>query len=379
VGALKGGEEISGANYADTEVAKPVPVIDQVRSNYRSVAVGAVLITLAIALVGGFAGSWFQSRMVRRGPEVWSVRTSGSQIAIARLDESNPSTVTLSLEQPAKTTGEQKFSSFTDVKQYLEMISRPSTASNQPSQQNQAAPTTAVGQSVPATENKSAALVVEYRAKPGDSLMKLAWRHQVSPEKLKELNPNIVSWRSIKIGQKIALPSPTPANQPASPQGELVGSANSGTNTTEITVGPGDSVMKIARCHNVSQKEIRKLNPNIVSWPLIQIGQRISLPSRGPTPANSPATSQVQQTSASPATTEVQQPSASPAASPVQPPASPNVVAGTKQVRGGRGESLNALAQRYSTTPRRLKLLNPRIRNWPSIQPGQKVVVPVGS
>jgi LysM repeat protein len=234
-------------------------------------------------------------------------------------------------------------------------------AANQSNQPNQAAPTIAVAESNQPSENKPADSVVEYRAKSGDSLMKLAWRYKVSPERIKELNPNIVKWRSVQIGQRIALPSPTPANQPAPPQGELVGSANAGANTTEITVGPGDSVAKLARRHSVSPEELRKLNPTINRWPMIKIGERLTLPS--PVSANTPSASQA----------EV---STSPATSPVQPVASTNAPAGTKVVVVGRGESLNELAQRYRITPRRLKLLNPRIRIWASIHPGQKILVP---
>jgi len=110
------------------------------------------------------------------------------------LDENGPSKVTLSLDQPSKTNGEQKFSSFTDVKQYLDMISGPATASKP---LNQASPTIAVAQSIQPGESKPADSIVEYKAKSGDSLMKLAWRHKVSPDRLKELNPKITKWRSI--------------------------------------------------------------------------------------------------------------------------------------------------------------------------------------
>lgn len=348
VRALQSGEGISRTNYVETEDAAPVPVLNQLRSNYGSFGVAAALATLVIALVGGLAGSWFQSRMVRRNPEVWSVRTSGTQIDIARLDENGPSKVTFALEQPASTTGEQKFSSFTDVKQYLEMISRLPTA---PSEANQQNPTIAVGSATQPAESKPADSVVEYRAKSGDSLMRLAWRHKVSPDRLKELNPKIAKWRSIKIGQRIALPSPTPANQPASAQGELAGASNSGTATTEITVEPGDSIMKLARRHNSSAEELRKLNPSITRWPRIQIGQRIVVPST----VSGTATSLQPQAEPSPAN---------------QSPAD------TTEFRLRRGDSLNQLARRFNTTAERIKELNPQISNWRRLQIGQKVIVP---
>jgi LysM repeat protein len=358
LGALAGSEAISNAESVDTEAAKPGRVIGKPRPSFKSLGLAAALIALVIALVGGFAGSWFQSRTVRKTPEAWSVKTSGTQIDIARLDENGPGKVTLSLEQPSKTNGEQRFSSFTDVKQYLELISRPSAAANQSNQADSIIP---AGKSIPASAGEAAAPVTEYTAKSGDSLMRLAWRHKVSPVRLRELNPNITQWRSIKIGQKIALPSPSPASSQLSPQGESVASASSASNTTEITVGPGDSVMRLARRHNVSQEELRKLNPTINRWPLLRIGERITLPSPGS--ENSSVTSQAQ-------------PSAAPAIAQVQPSAAPNAPAGTKEVRVGRGESLNSLAQQFRCTPRRLRQLNPRIHNWASIRPGQKVSVP---
>jgi LysM repeat protein len=121
-------------------------------------------------------------------------------------------------------------------------------------------------------------------------------------------------------------------------------------------------VAKLARRHNVSPEELRKLNSTITRWPLLPIGERITLPSPGA--GNSPAAPQAE-------------PSASPTSSPAEPSTSPNASAGTKEVRIGRGESLNSLAQLFNCSPRRLKQLNPRIHNWASIHPGQKVVVPV--
>jgi LysM repeat protein len=430
-GVVAGSEAIGSENDLEPDVVPVAGTVSQLRSNYRSLAMAAALATLVIALIGGFAGSWFQSRTLRKSPEVWSVRTSGTQIEIARLDENGPHTVSLSLEQPSRSTGEQKFSSFSDVKQYLEMISTPTTASNQPTQPNQASQTTA--QAVPPSGD-----TVEYTAKPGDSLMSLAWRHKVSPERLQELNPSITKWRSIQVGQKIALPSPTPPGEVTSTQGEVVASNNSNASsaisTTEITVGPGDSVMKLARRHNISQEQLRAVNPNITRWPLLQIGQRIALPSSAPAAAtqtasprgelvasDNTATSANQVTvrqgdsvlkfarrqnvspeelrrlnlnisrwpllrlgdkitlrspgaQSSPAVAQ-SEPTASPASSPVQPSTSSNVP-GTREVVVGRGESLNSLAESYKCNARQLKQLNPRIRNWASIHPGQKIAVP---
>lgn len=433
-GVVAAVDAIAHDDDAAPAVVPSALLTDQPRLNYRSIAMAAALAVLVIALIGGFAGSWFQSRTLRKSPEVWSVRTSGAQIEIARLDENGPHTVSLSLEQPSRTTGEQKFSSFTDVKQYLEMISTHATAPNQSTQPNQALQANAQASQPPGA-------TVEYTAKPGDSLMSLAFRHKVSPERLQELNPSITKWRSIQVGQKIALPSPTPPGEATSTQGEVVAANNSTSNsavsTTEVTVGPGDSVMKLARRHNVSQEQLRALNPNISRWPLLQIGQRLVLPSSSPAPPNQTASPRGElvgsaNSSSSSNTNEVtvrpgdsvlklarrnnvspeelrrlnpnisrwpllrlgdkitlpapgaqsspaiaqSEPAASPASSPALPAAPSNVPAGIREVVVGRGESLNALAERYKCSARQIKQLNPRIRNWASIHPGQKVAVP---
>ncbi len=117
---------------------------------------------------------------------------------------------------------------------------------------------------------------------------------------------------------------------------------------TEISVKPGDSLKKFAQQYNVPQERIMELNPTITRWPNIQVGQKIIIPTTA---------------AAAPSPVQTPQPGASPPAA-------------TLEVVVQPGDSINRFAQRYRTTPERIRELNPQITNWSVIQTGQKVVVP---
>jgi LysM repeat protein len=119
---------------------------------------------------------------------------------------------------------------------------------------------------------------------------------------------------------------------------------------TQITVKPGDSLKKFAQLYNVPAEKLISLNPGIERWELIQIGQKIFVPSDTAAPVSASSPSSAQSASISPPT-------------------------GITEVTVGPGDSLNELARRFNTTAARLKELNPQM-NWPRIQTGQKVIVP---
>ena len=68
--------------------------------------------------------------------------------------------------------------------------------------------------SVESTSRTSVAGTYEVALKEGDSLDKIARRHNVTVEQLKAANPTITNWRGLQIGQKIAVPS-SPGNTQA--------------------------------------------------------------------------------------------------------------------------------------------------------------------
>ena len=167
----------------------------------------AIMIILVISLAAGFAGGWLGSRRNRTIPEVWSVKTSGNQITIGRKDDgSNGGNVTLTVAQPLKSTGEQTFSRFADVKQYVDTIMKEQPPPNGGNQAAQA------DQPTQPKEEPTPILVTEIPFKSGDTLTKLAKRYHTTPRKLIELNPNITRWSLTPVGQKIVVPSPTAAN-----------------------------------------------------------------------------------------------------------------------------------------------------------------------
>lgn len=118
---------------------------------------------------------------------------------------------------------------------------------------------------------------------------------------------------------------------------------------TEIVIKPGDSLKKLAQQYNVPERAIMELNPTITRWVMIQPGQTILIPAT-PVTVGSPAI--VDNTNTTPGTIEV-------------------VV--------GPGDSINRFAQRYGTTPERIRELNPQITNWATIQAGQKLLIPTPS
>ena len=130
------------------------------------------------------------------------------------------------------------------------------------------------------------------------------------------------------------VPTPQPTPSPAATPG-----------TTEIVVQPGDSLKKFAQQYNVPERAIMDLNPTIERWAMIQPGQKILVP-------------------------------AAPVASPVPSPAASTAAPGTVEVIVGPGDSINRFAQRYGTTPARIRELNPQITNSAAIQTGQKLLMP---
>src|SRR5882672_4997200 len=132
------------------------------------------LIVVVISLAAGLAGGWIYSRATRKSSEVWTVKSSGNQLVISRLDGPAREAVTMNVAEPVKSSGEQTFSSFADVKRYLDTIT--STASS-PAQ------TSAGNQSTSPTDSKPTEIVSEIEFKDGDTLKKLAKAYKVPPRK----------------------------------------------------------------------------------------------------------------------------------------------------------------------------------------------------
>ncbi len=155
------------------------------------------------------------------------------------------------------------------------------------------------------------------------------------------------AWLQSRFMRRPAVPAPAPlAVQAPVPTPQPSPSPVATPATTELIVQPGDNLKKLAEQYNVPERAIMDLNPTIQRWATIQPGQKILVPT---TPAASHA------------------PSHSSTPAPAQ---------GTVEVIVVPGDSINRFAQRYGTTPARIRELNPHITNWASIQTGQKVLMP---
>jgi LysM repeat protein/outer membrane murein-binding lipoprotein Lpp len=191
------------ANIADSRKALQSgsqPGMDAASEAARQPRISPVMVALflfGVALLGSLVGGWMQSRDAKGAAEVWSVKTAGNQITISRLD-GEPATVTLNVAQPLSATGEQRFSSFADVKRYIDTVATQSGVSNPPAQSLNG----------PATsENKQTAAVTEIELKQGDTLQEIADRYKITLERLMSLNPGITPRKRLQIGQKILVPS----------------------------------------------------------------------------------------------------------------------------------------------------------------------------
>jgi LysM repeat protein len=137
------------------------------------------------------------------------------------------------------------------------------------------------------------------------------------------------------LAVQVPVPTPQPTPSPSPTPG-----------TIELVLQPGDSLKKLAQQYNVTERAIMDLNPTVQRWAAIQPGQKILVPAA---------------------------PVASPNASPT---ATTTPAAGTVEVIVGPGDSINRFAQRFATTPARIRELNPHITNWAAIQTGQKLLMP---
>ena len=156
------------------------------------------------------------------------------------------------------------------------------------------------------------------------------------------------AWLQSRLMRRPAAAAPAPvaaqANVPT-PQPSPSPVATGTPGVTEIVVQTGDSLKKLAQQYNVPEQAIMDVNPTVQRWETIQPGQKIFVPA-----ASVPAASPASTTGAGP---------------------------GTVEVIVGPGDSINRFAQRYGTTPERIRELNPHITNWAAIRTGQKVLLPI--
>ena len=180
----------------------------------------------------------------------------------------------MNMAQPMNATGEQRFSSFVDAKRYIDTIAQ--TAATVPS----ASPVSSPVESAPSD------LVTEITVKRGDSLRTLAEQYNVPQGRLISLNPTIRRWSTIRIGQRIVVPTaatapvtaPTSVASPFPSPPAPDQPANPPPNTTEVTVVAGDSLNRLSNKYKATPDRLRELNPQVVNWATILPGQKIMVP-----------------------------------------------------------------------------------------------------
>ncbi|CAD5110350.1 Membrane-bound lytic murein transglycosylase D [Pseudomonas carbonaria] len=112
----------------------------------------------------------------------------------------------------------------------------------------------------------------EYKVRSGDSLHAIAKRHQVTVAELKEINH--LSGNHLRAGQTLTLPlrAGERVQQPAT----QVASRASTSKSRTYRIKPGDNLWQIAKAHNVTVAELKRLN-KLSSYGL-KVGQVLSLP-----------------------------------------------------------------------------------------------------
>ena len=247
-----------------------------------------------VGLTGAFIGGRINTSRTAKVAEAWTVKTSGNQIVISRLSgEASPSVVTMNTAQPLQATGEQTFSSFADVKQYIDTITPPQAPAKveevelepQTTSQSQPKPQTATQSqgkpltSTPPKETKPAEVVTSIVFRQGDSLKTLAQRYRVAPARLIALNPKITRWSLVKAGQKVVVPAGSANSRAVSQQpDQSSGRKPSKTATRQVTVEAGDTLDRLAKRNKLSPSRLKELNPQITNWSRIQAGQKVLVP-----------------------------------------------------------------------------------------------------
>lgn len=134
--------------------------------------------------------------------------------------------------------------------------------------------------------------LVEYTVKKGDTLNQIAKKYNVKLSELLEYNPQIKNANLININQKIYIPQPLVAQDSVraaetkkSQKTETVQNKETPKTsvdkaTTTYTVKKGDTLAKIAKAHDITLNELVAANPQIKNINLINVNQKINIPSK---------------------------------------------------------------------------------------------------
>lgn len=191
----------------------------------RQFAMGWVLaLVLITAIAAAFLGAWLQSRLFTKSREVSNAQAAlpaplNSEQAIPTNQSSptpSPDAVSEIIVKPGDSL--KKFAERSNVAPEKIMELNPTITrwaliqSGQrikvPSPPPAVSAVTSSEQITPSPSPGGVTGTVEVTVGPGDSLNRFVQRYNSTPDRIKELNPQITNWAHIRTGQKVLVPGP---------------------------------------------------------------------------------------------------------------------------------------------------------------------------
>ena len=169
------------------------------------------------------------------------------------------------------------------------------------------------------------AQALTYRVKPGDNLYRIALRAGVSERELQQANPALRGGHRLYAGQQLQMPDRVGARRAPAP-----------LRPGEFRVRQGETLAKVTARLGISQRELRRANPQIDRRGSLYAGQALKLPTRAALGAQAASVQRVQVKAA------------------------PRRAAPITTYRVRSGDSFYTIAQRHGLTTAQLQRFNPR-------------------
>ena len=126
----------------------------------------------------------------------------------------------------------------------------------------------------------AAPAITEHTVVKGDSFYTLGKQYKVGYKAIADVNPGVDSTK-LKIGQKIKIPAPKPATSGAVPAPGAAAPAPMGASSEQVyTVKSGDNLIKIAKAHGITPKELQAANN--LRTTQIRVAQKLKIPGKAP-------------------------------------------------------------------------------------------------
>jgi LysM repeat protein len=125
----------------------------------------------------------------------------------------------------------------------------------------------------------TASAFTEHTVMKGDSFYTLGKEYKVGYQAIADANSGLDPTK-LKIGQKIKIPPPKPARSTTAAPGAAASAPMSASGEKIYSVKSGDTLIKIARAHGVTQKELQSANN--LRTTQIRVGQKLKIPGKAP-------------------------------------------------------------------------------------------------